>query len=146
MLSEYDTHGGVPGWSVGPDAGLRVAQVPGGVSYQAMSVPTWGPHTVTVSFVNALPDDTWMSTSAPTVKALGGGFGADLSSATVMAPMPDALTVVVTPVVGSLLWTVPVVPFGVLDDPVATSTDVGAGGGGLVGDVVVVVVVGDGVA
>lgn len=146
LLSEKDTHGGVPGCSVGPDAGWSADQVPGGVSYQVMSVPTWDPHTVTVSFVNALPDDTWTSTSAPTVTVLGAGFGADLSSATVTAPRPEALTDVVTPVVGSLLWTVPVVPFGVLDEPVATSCDVGAGGGGLVGDVVVVVVVGDGVA
>ena len=147
LLREKDTHGGELELSVGPDAGVSVFQVPGGVAYHVIFVPTSGPHTFTVSVVNVLPADTWTSMSAPTVTVLGGGFGADLSSATVTAPTPVALTDVVTPVVGSLLWTVPVVPFGVVDEPVETSCDVGAGGGGVVGDVVVVVVVvGDGVA
>jgi hypothetical protein len=131
--SENDTHGGVPVLNVGPEAGFSVSQAPGGVSNHMIVVPTFGPHTFTVSLLNVLPEDTWTSTSAPTVSVEGGGCGAELSCATVTAPLPVASTVAVTPVVGFLLSTVPVDPVVEEDVPVATSFDVEGGVGGVGG-------------
>jgi hypothetical protein len=130
------THGGVPGESVGPDEGATASHVPGGVSNHWIAVPTFVPQTFTVSLVNVLPEATWMSTSAPTVSVDDVGFGAAVSCAIVTAPLPEASTVKVVPVEGSLLTIVPVDPDGELDVPEAVAVDV-AGAAGETGSGVV---------